>query len=147
MTRYEQLLNDIDESEILYIETTSTKQPAKSMRDAGDYAIFMNERAFKAEDERLEALMHEKGHCDSGAFYSVYTPLITRARCECRAWRRAVLDNLPFEVLEEACEACKTAEGIDICDVSDYLDMPASFIDRACEEYKLMGKEIFFEFE
>ena len=142
MTKYESLLDIIDQSDIVYIETDSENQPAKAMRNEDGCAIFFNEQEFKTTATRLIALAHEKGHCDSRAFYSIHTPLITREICERRAWRRAILDQLPFDKLMEAFEACKTADRVTVFDLSEYLDLPEDFIIRAIEDYMQMGKQI-----
>jgi len=142
MTRLETLLDSIEQSDIFYVETESDRQPAKSQRDENDYAIFFNEYAFETSSERFVALAHEKGHCDSGAFYNIHTPLITREFCERRAWRHAILDHLPFDKLMDAFEACKTADGVTVFDLSEYLDLSEDFIIQAIEDYIRMGKQI-----
>jgi len=142
MTIYEELLDDIDSSDIKLVYDKSTQIPAVSFSNAnGDY-IFLNEYSFETNAERFVALAHEKGHCDSGAFYNIHTPLITREICEHRAWRRAILDQLPFDKLMEAFEICKTEDGISIYDLANYLDMPPDFIKMAIEQYIKLGKQI-----
>jgi len=142
MTKYEKLVDALENSDIFCLTTESTEIPAQSMHIDKDYAIFFNEAAFETEADRFEALSHEKGHCDTGAFYKLCTPLLTKGYCERRAWRRTILDNLPFDELMEAFDACRTYEGVTICDLADYLDLSPNFINRAIEEYIRMGKQI-----
>lgn len=142
MTRYEQLIADIVCDDIMLIETKSNILPAHSMRMDQDYAIFFNEVAFGISAEKYIALAHEKAHCDTGALYSICTPMMTRGCCEQRAWRRTVVDRLPLDRLIDAFEACKTLEGVTVYSLSEYLDMPEAFIVYAIELYTTMGKEI-----
>lgn len=142
MDRYERLLCEVGAGDIIFVETDSDILPANTLRIGGDYAIFFNEIAFETRSLRFLALAHEKAHCDTGALYSVYTPLMTRGRCEQRAWRRTVIDRLPPDMLMDAFEACKTFEGVTLYDLSEYLDMPEEFIKYAIDLYATLGKKI-----
>lgn len=142
MTNFETLVDNIEHEDIMYIERKSDKQPAKSMRMDGDDAIFFDESAFKTEEERFVALAHEKGHCDSGAFYTFHAPLITKGFCERRAWRRAILEQLPFDKLMEAFEACKTVDGVSVYDLAEHLGVTSDFVNRAINEYICLGKKL-----
>lgn len=142
MTNFETLLSKVEESDIIFINSDSEIQPAKTMHLGDDCAIFLNESAFETDAVRFTVLAHEKGHCDSGAFYSAHTPLITREWCENRAWRRAVLDNLPYEKLTDAISACRTEDGIDIISLAEHLSMTPDFVLRAIGVYGRLGKEV-----
>lgn len=143
MTRYEEILADIEQDDdIMFFETKSKKQPAKSMRMGQDCAIFFNESAFETDADRFTGLVHEDGHCISGAFYGVNTPFETKERCEQRAWRRGIQKYLPFDDLMDAFEACKTVDGVILDDLAKYLSMPTDFVTRAIELYGQLGKMI-----
>lgn len=117
----------IIKEDILYIKTKAIKQRAKSISDEEGCGIFFNEKAFPTHAERLVSLAHEKAHCDTGEFYRIDTPYRTRARCEYKAWRRTVLDLVPYDLLVEAVVACKTSEGVDIYALAEHLDVTPEF--------------------
>lgn len=142
MTKLETLIDALDQSDILYIETASELQPAKVMRQDGCYAIFFDETRFASDPDRFVALAHEKGHCEAGAVYTLLSPMETRGRCEAAAWRRAVLNELPFDRLMQAFESCKTADGVALHDLADALDVTPEFILRAIGLYTCLGKQI-----
>ena len=135
MTRFEAALSDLETADILYITTTSTRQPAKAMCDKDGGAIFMNENVYRTTAERYTVLMHERGHLDSGAMYSVNTPLITVEQCEYRAWKRAVMTVLPFAALLAAFEAGIT----EVWQLAEYFDVTEDFIRKAVEIYVSLG--------
>lgn len=141
MTKLEALVDAIEQDDILYIEMESGTLPAKAIRINEEEAIIINQEAFTTDAERFGALAHEKGHCDTGAFYTEYAPLITRGQCERRAWRSAILEQLPFGELLQAFNACKTFDGISVYDVAEYLDLPQEFIERAVIEYLRLGED------
>lgn len=141
MTKLELLLDAIEQDDILYIEMESGTLPAKAIRINEEEAIIINQEAFTTDAERFVALAHEKGHCDTGAFYTEHAPLITRARCEHRAWRRAIIEHLPFETLREALELCKTAEGVSIYDVAEHLEVPPDFVELAITHHISLGED------
>lgn len=142
MTEFEILTSIIDSSDLLFFPINSDKMPAHSLRMEGDCAIFFNESAFDTDAERFIALAHEKAHCDTGMFYSIHTPLMTRGKCERRAWRRTILDQLPFDRLMDAFEACRTEGGVTVYELAEYLGLPPAFVLLAAEEYLCMGKEL-----
>ncbi len=142
MTKYEALKDNIQESDSIYVETHAARCPAQSLQMDGDCAIFFDENAFEAESERLVALAHEKGHCDSGAFYNLHTPFETCDRCEHRAWKRAITDLIPFDQLIDAIKSCWTEEGVSPYDLADHLGVTLNFVYQAIEQYVRWGKLI-----
>lgn len=142
MTKHEKVLDGIRQSDILYVETRAEKIPAQSIKMEGECAIFFDEKAFETDAERAVALAHEKGHCDSGAFYTIHTPFETRGRCEHRAWKHAIVDLVPLDELMDAFEACRTAEGVTTYDLADYLGVTDDFVVRAVEQYVRWGELI-----
>jgi hypothetical protein len=140
MTKYEQLIDLVCESDIFYIENGSGLTPAHSVCVGGKYGIFFNRGAFGTDAERRVALAHEKAHCDTGSLYSVYAPMITRAQCENRAWKRTILDVMPFgdEFIKEF-ERCVYADGLDIYEFAEKLGITPEFAKQAIEYYHADG--------
>ena len=142
MTKYEKLLDCVCESEIAYMTTASETIVSQSIRIEGDYGIFFNESAFDTTAERRVALAHEKAHCDTGAMYSVYAPLITKAQCENRAWKRTIHDIIPLDdELKRVFERCIYADGLDIYELAEKLEVTPEFATRAIEYYHENGYE------
>ena len=57
MTRYENLLLEIEKDGIFFEESKSSKDaPSMVIEDDSDYAIFLNRKAFDTEAERFCAL-------------------------------------------------------------------------------------------
>ena len=139
MTKYEQLLDAVSESEILYMRTKSDNIPAQSVRIDGDYGILFNESAFDTDAERLISLAHEKAHCDTGSLYSVEAPIYDRERYENRAWKRTIHDLLPFGKFKTVLQDCVYADGLDIYELADKVGVTAEFAIRAIEHYHNQG--------
>jgi len=140
MTKYEELVDLICESEILYISTNSSRIPAQSIRTDREYGILFNETAYATTAERRIALAHEKAHCDTGSLHSVHAPLITVAQCEQRAWRKTVSDLIPFDEMKEVFNACIYADGLDIYEFAEKLEVTPKFAKMAIEYYHSTGK-------
>jgi len=142
MTRYEKLLDRVHESGIRFERTKDALLPAVSMPMHEHGAIFFDEKGFESDAERLVALAHDKGHCDAGAFYTLSTPYETKGRCEQKAWKRAVAELIPFDVLMDAFDACRTAEGVSVHDLAEHLGVTPDFVVRAVEQYERWGNQI-----
>lgn len=56
----------------------------------GDCFIGIDPMQLKNSDDERMKLAHELGHCLTGAFYSRYTPLVTKEICERRAYHWAI---------------------------------------------------------
>ena len=140
MTKYERLQDDIENSETIYVERESDIAPAIAIKYGGNYGIFFDESAYETTAERRIALAHEKAHCDTGAVYSVSSPEMTWRVCEARAWRRTIQDVMPFDELVEVFERCVYADGLDVYELAEKLDVTPEFAKRAIEHYHKRGK-------
>jgi hypothetical protein len=141
MTKYEELVSEVAESEIDYFDTDSESVTSQCIRIRDKYAIFFNESAFDTTAERRVALAHEKAHCDTGALYSVFAPLFQIERYEKRAWKRTINDVIPFdEKFTREFERCIYADGLDIYELADRLDVTVEFAKRAIEYYHENGE-------
>ena len=142
MTKFEKLMDCVVNSDISYLKTAYKPLPAQSVRVKGSSAIVFNEEAFETDAEKYVALAHEKAHCDGNIFYTTNSPLLTRGYCERHAWRRTILDVLPFDRLMTAVETCKGADGLTLHDLSECLDLPCDFVEFALQEYICMGESL-----
>ena len=80
--------------------------------------------------EEYTILIHEKGHFDSGAFYTASSPYLLKEQAERRADRAAILRYIPLEVLRE----CLAAGMVEIWDLAEYFGVTEAFM-RKCVEY------------
>lgn len=80
--------------------------------------------------EEYTILIHEKGHFDSGAFYTASSPYLLKEQAERRADRAAILRYIPLEELRE----CLAAGMVEIWDLAEYFGVTEAFM-RKCVEY------------
>lgn len=100
-----------------------------------NYAIFINKNLIEDSDDEFCVLAHEYGHCKSGSTHKLHSKYDLICRHEYRANRKAILDFLPIERIEEAIDyGCKTPY-----EFSVYLDVPERFVKTAIEHYNAMG--------
>lgn len=81
--------------------------------------------------EEKAILAHELGHCETGSFYNVYSPLDIRGKHERRADKRAFQLLVPKSDLDEAVKAGIT----EIWELADYFDVPCEFMQKAITYY------------
>lgn len=136
MTQYEKMIDLVHRSDVLYIETSSEACPAVSICHQGECAIFFNEKAFATDAEKHVALAHEKGHCDTGAFYRVNSSYDTKSRCEYRASKSAVFDILPISTLLPALEKCIVAGSDVLTELSEQFSVTPHFVEFALALYR-----------
>lgn len=88
----------------------------------------------KIEDraEEYTILIHEKGHFDSGAFYTPCCPYLLREQAECRADRAAILRYIPLEELREL-----VSQGVvEIWELAEWFGVTEAFMKKAVTFYK-----------
>ena len=75
--------------------------------------------------KRQTILIHEKGHFDSGAFYTMSSPYPLKEQAERRADRAAILQYIPLEELRDC-----LAGGIVAVSYTHLRQRNAAFLDR-----------------
>lgn len=96
------------------------------------YAIAVNRRARGTEREEKACLAHELGHCETGSFYNVASPLALRSRQEGRADRWAIRTLIPLEELIAAIRAGNR----ELWQLADYFEVPCDFMQKAINFYE-----------
>lgn len=82
-------------------------------------------------DEKVK-LAHEIGHCETGAFYNLYSPLDIREKHERRADKWAIKKLIPEDELQKACEnGCMTR-----WELSEYFSVTEDFMQKVLDYYK-----------
>ena len=83
------------------------------------------------EARRRTHLAHEIGHCETGAFYDLYSPIDNRAWDEHRANVWAIKKLLPKEELQQAFE-----QGlVEVWQLAEHFDVTEDLVRFACEYY------------
>lgn len=94
------------------------------------YVVGLDDREMN-EAERKSHLAHEIGHCETGAFYDLYSPLDNRAWDEHRANVWAIKKLLPKEELQQAFE-----QGlVEVWQLAEHFDVTEDLVHFACEYY------------
>lgn len=83
------------------------------------------------ESEKKTHLWHEIGHCATGSFYSPYTPLETRSRCENRANRWTVKKLIPKGRMLEAMRN----GAIEVWQLAEYFEVGEGLVRFALRYY------------
>jgi hypothetical protein len=86
MTEVEKIYSELENSDIAVVNMTFGKVSAVSVCDySGKRAIVVDEKKFQSSEELKSTLLHEQGHCETYAFYGVYTSNTVRSKREYRA--------------------------------------------------------------
>lgn len=95
--------------------------------------IGIDDKATRTRAEERVHLAHELGHCMTGAFYSVRSPLNTRSRCE-RVANSYAIKKLIDE--DELRKVIKERDGnISIWELSEHFTVTEDFMRKAVEYY------------
>ena len=76
-------------------------------------------------------LAHELGHCETGAFYTPYSPLNVRGRHECRADRWAASKLVPPLELKKAL----SLGIVELWELAEYFDVTEEFMEKTMQIY------------
>jgi hypothetical protein len=75
------------------------------MADSGACYIGMDESVLDGDVRERVHLGHELGHCVTGSFYNIHSPVDIRQRHENKADKWAILRMIPVEALDDAVAA------------------------------------------
>ncbi|MDL2215725.1 ImmA/IrrE family metallo-endopeptidase [Ruminococcaceae bacterium OttesenSCG-928-N02] len=104
---------------------------ALTMEMAGKYAIFVDEQGFETLPELNAAMIHELGHCATGATHHVSSPFDLVAKHENTANRWAFENYIPFEELNAA-----VLGGLrEPWQLADWFGLPQAYIEKAIFYY------------
>ena len=90
-------------------------------------------------DERAVCLAHEIGHCETDAFYCVYSPLITRDKLE----RRATVWAITHTVNKDRLDSLLSSGTSEEWELAEQFGVTVEFMHAALEYYK--NGELYFE--
>lgn len=127
---------EAEKIEIANFQLDETKSMSM-MAETGDCYIAIDEKQFQTTAELKVALVHEVGHCKTGAFRNVYSPFDLVCQHEYRANRQAVLDLVPYDGLMHAFHSGY----VEVWELAEYFELTEDFIRTALSHYERMGKD------
>ena len=102
----------------------------------GKCGIFINSKEIESSDEEFMILAHEWGHYASGTLHGFEANKIYVSQCECKADRKAIIEFLPFEHIQDAIKyGCQ-----EVYEFSEFLNLPEEFVVKAFNHYRAMGR-------
>ena len=102
-------------------------QPGATIRDRGEYAVFLDFTKIRSARLLRGVCCHELGHAATGALHKVDSPYELIERSEYRADRWAAEHFLPVEDFREAFQNGYT----ELWQLAEYFDMPESDVQKA----------------
>ena len=114
------------------------KREALSIMDTdGSCAIAIDPQQLAGETDEKMKLAHELGHCMTGSFYNIYTPLDNRQQHESRANRWAYQHLVPVEELARAFHRGVTEPW----ELAEYFSVPEDFLRGAVAYYMMLAEQ------
>ena len=102
----------------------------------GSCAIGIDSSRRYSTAEEKSMLIHELGHCSTGAFYNSASPLSLIGKCEKKADEWAILNMLPLDALVGAYRSglCTSFE------LAEYFEVSEQLVNKAIEYYFESGE-------
>lgn len=139
------IYDDYNRHDISLFPYMSSHIDAATIEIGGQYAVFANFFKFKSIPELKLMLIHELGHCVTGATHKISSDYDLIEQHELKADKYAATKYLPPESLAAAFNAGYTQ----IWELAEWFDLPEEFISWAVDYYKnnglLPGAEILQE--
>ena len=82
--------------------------------------------------EEKVILAHEIGHCETGSFYNIYSPLDVRGKHEYRADKQSYQMLVPYEQLQQAIKDHIT----EIWELAKHFEVPYEFMQKAADYWR-----------
>ena len=114
-------------------------QPGATVRDQGNYAVFLNFARIRSARLLRGICLHEMGHVATGALHKVSSPYELAERSERRACRWTAEHFLTEEAFREAFQAGYT----ELWQLAEYFDLPEADIQSALQ-YWTVSKGVDF---
>ena len=123
-------LADDENIEVLSVDTKQEK--SISIRaDSGNCYVAINPLMINSEQQEREYLAHELGHCETGAFYSRYSPLSSRGQMEYRATLWQIKKLIPKNEFNEALKSGI----IELWELAEHFEVSEDLMKKAIKYY------------
>lgn len=99
----------------------------------GQLYIGIDQSVLSSTAEERVHLAHELGHCETGAFYSLYSPIDNRKWCENKANKRAIRMLIPTDELRDLIDG--TEGQISLWELAEHFCVTEEFMQKAVEHY------------
>jgi len=147
MTRLERLYDDVhtDCIDVHDYHFSYTKKAA-CMKFDDCATIVLDRAAIDSNAEEMTLLAEEYAHYETGALqmieatYNAPNARINRIAEEGRAHRYAINKHIPFDEMTVIFDRCVYADGLDIYEFADKLDITPEFAKQAIEYYHQRGE-------
>lgn len=124
-------LYKLAEKDNIIVEKLSVpKNKSLSTRIGNRNFIAIDENAIKSAAEERTHLAHEIGHCETGAFYNVYSNIDIRGKAEYKANKWAILKCVPKTELIYLLK-----KDYQIWELAEHFEVTEDFIKKACTYY------------
>lgn len=97
-----ELYNIAARDNVIIIDGTLQVCPSLSLCDNGNCTVVVDYSQLDTEPPLRVCFAHELGHCSTGAFYTQYSYLDLRSRCEYRADKWAIKKLIPYDDMVSA---------------------------------------------
>lgn len=94
-----------------------------------DFVVIDTSAMENSADERTH-LAHELGHCATGSFYNIESPLLVREKYEQKANRWAICKCVPKKELTQLLK-----KGYQPWELAEHFNVTQAFINKACKYY------------
>ena len=126
------LYNKIIENNISLFDYRIPNSIGTTIEAGGAYGIFIDFNKIETLYDEFRYIAHEYGHCVSGSTHKLMSKFDLIEKHEYRANKSAILEFLPLDKIEEAINAGYQ----ELWEISEYLDMPQDFVEKAIKFYK-----------
>lgn len=125
------IVNDYAEKNNIFINNFNLpKTKALCIEIGNKYYIGIDEKQFNNSQEATTALIHEIGHCESGALYNTNTSALQRAKCEYQADKWAITHFIDRDVLFD-----RLRQNISLWEIAEEIGVTEHFLQKAVEFY------------
>lgn len=121
-------LADKNNIKIINFKLRHTK--STSVTDGEQCCIGIDEKAIETQSELRVHMAHELGHCMTGSFYNVYSPIDQRGKHEYRADKWAVTNLIDKELFIE-----QLKKGLTQWELAEFFDVTEELIIKAHHYY------------
>jgi hypothetical protein len=128
MNRLETLCDIIERQGTLIVSTRlRSRNIAISAHENDGDIIALNENLCREPAEVTSALLHEDGHCATGAFFGAAASRFTRLRCEYKADRYVARERITVEMVDIA----HKDKGLDeVWEFAEYFGVTEEYMGR-----------------
>ena len=131
MEKLIELYKKMSDNSILCFNHKFDVSDAATIEIDNRYSIFADFDSFETKHDEFAALVHEYGHCISGATHKLYSRYDIIDQHENRANRAAVHEFLPCSKILNAMKQGYT----EVWQIAECLDVPDEFVTLAIEIY------------